>query len=85
MKVGCDFERAKRERASGQWPADVLAPEDLYPDALPCLATLRAQGYVLGLAGNQPAAAEGVLSSLGLPVDVIASSERLGVEKPSPE
>jgi len=29
--------------------------DDLYPDALPCLARLRAAGYRVGVAGNQAA------------------------------
>ena len=39
----------------------------------------------VGLAGNQPEAAEGALAALGLPVDFIASSAGWGVEKPSLE
>lgn len=57
---------------------------DLYPDALPCLLTLAASGYALGIAGNQPAATERVLHALGLPLKVAASSERWGVNKPDP-
>lgn len=57
---------------------------DFYPDALPCLHTLRAQGYLIGLAGNQPARTEELLRAMGLPVDIIASSAAWGVEKPSP-
>jgi FMN phosphatase YigB (HAD superfamily) len=58
---------------------------DLYPDAIPCLQTLARQGFSLGLAGNRPAAAETELARLGLPVAFVASSQRWGVEKPSPE
>lgn len=57
---------------------------DFYPDAVPCLEAARTAGYVVGLAGNQPAAAEAALRQLGLPVDFVASSARWGVEKPSP-
>ncbi|HKG27182.1 MAG TPA: HAD family hydrolase [Thermomicrobiales bacterium] len=57
--------------------------KDLYPDAAPCLAALRAAGYRLGIAGNQPDAAETALNSMGLDVDMVASSQRWGVEKPS--
>lgn len=63
---------------------DVFSRDDLYRDALPCLTALAERGYRIGLAGNQPASAEGVLRKLGAPIDVIASSERWGVEKPSP-
>ncbi|MDA8285401.1 MAG: HAD family hydrolase [Actinomycetota bacterium] len=57
---------------------------DFYPDALPCLRAVREAGYTVGLAGNQPVGAEAALGRLGLPVDLIASSARWGVEKPSP-
>jgi HAD superfamily hydrolase (TIGR01509 family) len=58
---------------------------DFYPDAVPCLRRLRAQGYALGLAGNQPAHAREALADCGLDVDFIATSAGWGVEKPSPE
>ena len=57
---------------------------DLYPDALPCLHALRARGFKLGLAGNQPARTERFLRDLGVEVDLVASSATWGVEKPSP-
>jgi FMN phosphatase YigB (HAD superfamily) len=59
--------------------------EDLYADALPCLETLHGEGYLLGIAGNTAALYEEAVRSIGLPVDVIASSEGLGVHKPSIE
>jgi HAD superfamily hydrolase (TIGR01662 family) len=59
-------------------------PADLYPDALPCLRTLAAAGYRVGIAGNQPAAVEAFLRDLDAPIDVVASSASWGVEKPSP-
>ncbi len=62
----------------------LLAAGDLYPDAAPCLADLRARGLRIAIAGNQPQATERVLVGLGLPADVIASSEGLGVAKPDP-
>jgi FMN phosphatase YigB (HAD superfamily) len=58
--------------------------EDFYPDAVPCLKALAEQGFVLGLAGNQPVRTEAALHHLGLPVAFVASSEGWGVEKPSP-
>jgi len=61
-----------------------MSAADLYPDAAPCLEALRADGYRLGLAGNQPADAEQLLREMGLPVDYIATSAGWGVEKPSP-
>jgi HAD superfamily hydrolase (TIGR01549 family) len=74
-------EHAARERA-GQ--AYRIESGDFYADALPCLRELRARGYRLGLAGNQPADAEAQLRAMNLPVDVVALSAGWGVEKPSP-
>jgi len=58
--------------------------DDLYPDTRPCFEALRAAGYGIGLAGNQPARAEDALRAIGLDVDFVAASRRWGVEKPSP-
>ena len=56
---------------------------DLYPDALPCLAAVRAAGYRVGIAGNQSAALEAWARSEEFPVDVVGSSAGWGVRKPS--
>lgn len=68
--------------------SDEIAEAAFYPDALPCRQAVRAAGYTVGLAGNQPAAAETALGRLGLPIHFIASSARWGVEMfrwPSPQ
>lgn len=57
---------------------------DLYPDAAPALAALRAAGYLVGVAGNQSEELEAWLRSQQLPVDVVGSSAGWGVRKPSP-
>ena len=57
---------------------------DLYPDAVVCLRELKQAGYLVGIAGNQPAAVEEFLGDLDAPIDVVASSATWGVEKPSP-
>ncbi len=57
---------------------------DLYPDALECVATVRKAGLTVGVAGNQPAAIEQVLSAGGLQADFVASSAVWGVAKPDP-
>jgi FMN phosphatase YigB (HAD superfamily) len=57
----------------------------LYPDALPCLERLRAGGYAVGIAGNQPAFAAGALRELGCDADFIATSDEWGTWKPAPE
>ena len=73
--------------------ADVAAPRgpsaatawtagDLYPDARPALAALKAAGYKLGIVGNQPAWIEPVIASWEVAADLIASSASWGIEKP---
>jgi HAD superfamily hydrolase (TIGR01662 family) len=80
---GIDVAQADRERrARGLFEG--YRPADLYPDALPCLAALPGAGYLVGIAGNQPASVETFLRELGVQVDVVASSASWGVEKPSP-
>lgn len=61
-------------------PASTWTEEDFYPDALPCLARLRAAGLRVGAAGNTAAATEQLLRPH---VDFVGSSGRWGVEKPS--
>lgn len=59
-------------------------PSDFYPDAVDCLGELKARGLKVGVVGNQYRACEAELAKLGLPLDLIGSSEGWGVEKPSP-
>jgi HAD superfamily hydrolase (TIGR01509 family) len=79
---------ARGEHHSGSWeilgvdpPASTWGPDDFYPDALPCLDALRAEGFLVGAVGNTPAEAEELLREH---VDLIGSSGRWGVEKPAP-
>jgi len=58
--------------------------EDLYDDAVPCLRELGNRGFWLGLVGNQPTRTEAFLQQCGLDVDLMASSETWGVNKPDP-
>jgi HAD superfamily hydrolase (TIGR01493 family) len=77
------FDLAAAEAARGGGYA--LSAADLYPDAVPCLASLKASGYLVGVAGNQPPeVSERLVRSLGLDLDVVASSAAWGVEKPDP-
>jgi FMN phosphatase YigB (HAD superfamily) len=66
-------------------PAPPIEARDFYPDAVSCLRELRAEGYYVGLAANQPGGTEAFLRDAGLAVDVVAGSETWGVAKPSPE
>ncbi|CAD6009931.1 HAD family hydrolase [Agreia sp. COWG] len=60
-----------------------IVETDLYPDALDCLQAARAAGLVVGIAGNQPAAAEEHLRAAGFQADFVATSARWNVAKPS--
>jgi HAD superfamily hydrolase (TIGR01662 family) len=64
--------------------AVVYSDDDLYPDARPALAEVRALGVLVGVAGNQTPAMEEWARSAGLPVDLVTSSASLGVRKPDP-
>ncbi|MBO4205775.1 HAD family hydrolase [Micromonospora echinofusca] len=80
-----DFDLAAEiERRAAAGRPESFGEEDLYPDARPCLTSLKDQGLFVGLAGNQPAHAETMLHALDLSVDVIGTSYGWGVEKPSP-
>lgn len=83
LKPGFDLKAARAARAA-TGNSDNMTAADLYPDALPCLRDLKRDGYLVGLAGNQPEAAEAALAAMNVPADIIASSARWGVEKPSP-
>jgi HAD superfamily hydrolase (TIGR01662 family) len=83
FRPGFDLAEERELRASAGQP-ETFGEENLYPDARPCLAALRAQGIRVGLAGNQTARAETILRALDLPVDIIGTSDSWGVEKPSP-
>lgn len=83
VRPGLDLAEVRRARdTAGRRP--MVAVDDLYPDALPCLRTLAAAGYRLGIAGNQPTATEAVLAGLDVPLDLAASSQSWAVQKPDP-
>jgi len=63
-------------------PASTWAPEDFYPDAVPCLRGLRQGGFLVGAAGNVPAGYEEPLREH---VNLLGSWGLWGVEKPAPE
>ncbi len=81
FRTNFDIAQANRDRAAaGRRYA--IEPRDLYADAIPCLAALRAGGLVVGIAGNQPEEAEAALRTSGIVADHFASSARWGIEKP---
>lgn len=57
---------------------------DIYPDATPALSALRAAGIRVAIAGNQPRETEAALTRLGVPLDLVGTSERYGATKPEP-
>lgn len=83
IQPGFDRQAANLERQQSGIP-DEMQLSDFYPDAIPCLQALKSRGYKVGLSGNQPARAEALLTSYGLPVDYIASSSSWRIEKPDP-
>ena len=83
FQPGFDLEKARQERADAGQP-EWFGEDDLYPDARPALAQLRTDGLWVGIAGNQTTRAGGILRELGLPADMIATSDDWGVTKPDP-
>ena len=81
FRPGFDLDKARQQRADEGKP-EWFGEEDLYPDARPVLARLRNDGLWVGIAGNQTARAGGLLRGLGLPADLIATSDDWGVTKP---
>ncbi|MGH3503863.1 MAG: HAD family hydrolase [Nocardioidaceae bacterium] len=66
-------------------PLTDLEPADMYPDALPCLERLRAEGRRVAICGNYSALVEQAIERLRLPVDAVLSSGSLESQKPSPQ
>jgi FMN phosphatase YigB (HAD superfamily) len=57
-------------------------PEDLYPDAIRSIDALKAAGYGVAVAANQPAEREAQLRASGVEAEVMAMSDDLQVWKP---
>ena len=83
LRPDADLRAERRRRVEAGLP-ELFIPSDLYPDAVPALRSLREAGFRVGVAGNQPAAAERLFDDLGVALDLVASSDSLGVEKPDP-
>lgn len=58
--------------------------DDLYPDALPALESMRSAGYRVGVAGNQSAQRQAELEAIFGGADLVITSAKLGIEKPEP-
>jgi len=83
LRPGFDPKAAQRRRVANG-TRYLFEPRDLYPDARPCLTSLRQAGYFVGVAGNQSRDLLASMLALGLGADIITTSEHLGFDKPSP-
>jgi HAD superfamily hydrolase (TIGR01549 family) len=83
LRPDADVREERRRRVEAGHP-ELFVPDDLYADAVPALRALREAGFGVGIAGNQPALAERLFDDIGVELDLVASSESLGVEKPDP-
>ena len=83
FRPGIDL-RAELEGSYATDLVDVIGPEDLYPDAIPCLRAVAERGYRLGVIGNQPSSAEIMFRQATIPIELVASSATWGVAKPDP-
>jgi HAD superfamily hydrolase (TIGR01549 family) len=83
LQPGFDPKAAQRQRMA-DGTRYLFEARDLYPDAKPCLTSLRQAGYFLGIAGNQSRDLLASMCALGLDTDIITTSEHLGFDKPSP-
>jgi FMN phosphatase YigB (HAD superfamily) len=83
FRPGFDLVVERAARAAAGCPED-FGEEDLYPDVRGALGALRDAGLWVGVAGNQTVRAGRILRGLGLPVDLVATSDDWGVAKPDP-
>ena len=83
FQPGFDLGTERKLRTEAGLPEGV-SQENLYADARPALAEMKAMGLVVVLAGNQTRDVGETIRALELPVDALLTSEELGVEKPSP-
>jgi HAD superfamily hydrolase (TIGR01549 family) len=81
FQPGFDLAEERERRAEAGKP-EWFGEDDLYPDVRPTLTALRSAGLWVGIAGNQTSRAGGLLRSLDLPADFIATSDDWGVSKP---
>lgn len=77
-------DRPRLEARAAAGKPEHFGDEDLYPDVRAALRELHDAGLWIGIAGNQTLRAGSILRSLGLPADMIVTSDDLGVEKPDP-
>lgn len=85
FRPGFDLYEEREKRAQAGKP-EHFGEADLYPDVRDALATLRADGLWLGIAGNQTVRAGRLLRDLFTnDVDLIGTSDDWGASKPDAE
>jgi FMN phosphatase YigB (HAD superfamily) len=85
LRPGFDLEVEQVARLQAGRPHRLRA-SDVYADAQPCLANVKARGRLVGVAGNFPSdVIDEALLEAGLPVDVVGTPDRWGASKPSTE
>src|SRR3954447_13470413 len=82
FRPGFDLARERQKRLEAGL-GEFLNARDLYPDVRPCLDQLKADGHVVGIAGNQTSRAGRFIRELNLPANFVVTSDDLGAEKPS--
>jgi FMN phosphatase YigB (HAD superfamily) len=85
--IGAAAQRGERPHKALEWldvqpSRGAFLHDELYPDAVACLARCREAGLVTGAVGNMGIGHESLLEPH---VDFVSSSERLGIEKPAAE
>ena len=76
---------AERDARAQAGQPETYDESDLYSDARPALKALQDAGLSIGIAGNQTIRSEAILRQLNFAADWIATSDGLGVAKPSVE
>ncbi|MEO3800408.1 HAD family hydrolase [Nonomuraea sp. B1E8] len=86
VRPGFDLarEEAEWERDDPHGMRNTFDAGDLYPDVRDALAAIRAAGYQVIIAGNQPERAYDALVAMDLPADSVHTSDGWGVSKPEP-
>jgi HAD superfamily hydrolase (TIGR01549 family) len=84
VRPGVDLaaEAAAWERDDPDGLRNHFDADDLYPDVREALAAIRAAGYQVIIAGNQPRRAYDALVAMDLPADSVHTSDGWGVAKP---
>ena len=80
LAPGLDIAGHRARLAGLEIPGEV----DLYPDVRAGFAALRAAGFRIGIAGNQPAGVAEALEAMSLGANFIATSHQWSVSKPDP-